>query len=309
MRALSLAAAAALLIVATGAGAPVRAFADTPAAAAPDARPLQFGRFTVEVTGKGPDVILIPGLGSSRETWEATAATLSSNHTVHRIQIAGFAGTPAGDNAKGEAVAAPTVEALAAYIEAKGLKRPAVIGHSLGGESALMLAARHPNLVSRLMIVDAYPFYSLLFSPTVTVEMVKPQATMFRDRMAASDDAAWAASSKQQVQALVSAPERQAQVAGWMIASDRPVVARAFYELMTTDLRPDLGAITAPVTVVYAHNSYIPGAPESYDARIADMYAGVKSKLTLVRVDDSRHFVMFDQPERFASTVAAFLKD
>ena len=51
-------------------------------------------RLSVEVVGQGHDVILIPGLASSREVWRATADRLKATHTVHLVQLAGFAGEP-----------------------------------------------------------------------------------------------------------------------------------------------------------------------------------------------------------------------
>ena len=83
-------------------------------------------RFTVETRGKGPDVILIPGLSSSREIWEPTAKALEGRYRVHLVQVAGFAGAPTGANAEGK-VAAGVAEGLAVYIQSKGLKKPAVI--------------------------------------------------------------------------------------------------------------------------------------------------------------------------------------
>ena len=49
-------------------------------------------RLSVEVIGSGPDVILIPGFGSSREVWRAEATRLAPTHRVHLVQLAGFAG-------------------------------------------------------------------------------------------------------------------------------------------------------------------------------------------------------------------------
>ena len=50
-------------------------------------------RFSVEVRGQGPDVILIPGLTAGREVWRATAAAVPG-YRYHLIQVAGFAGEP-----------------------------------------------------------------------------------------------------------------------------------------------------------------------------------------------------------------------
>ncbi|MBS0296542.1 MAG: alpha/beta hydrolase [Proteobacteria bacterium] len=274
--------------------------------AAPDTLPLIHGRFTVQVVGHGPDVILIPGLSSSRDTFAALVKADAGRHRLHLVQLAGFAGTPAGDNAGGDKVAAPTVEAIAEYIREAKLKRPAVIGHSLGGESALMLAAHHPDLVSRVMVVDAFPFYALIFGKDQTPETAARQLAPWRDGMLKSDDASWRKASAAQTLALVTAPEHQREVQSWMLASDRAVTAHAFFELGTTDLRPELPKIAAPTTVLYAYNSFIPLPAAVMDANVAEMYAGLKS-VKLIRVDDSRHFISFDKPERFVAEAERFL--
>jgi pimeloyl-ACP methyl ester carboxylesterase len=292
----------------------VPAFAQAPAAApapavqpaAADNLPLQYGRFTVEVRGRGPDVILIPGLGSSRETWADLVKAYEGKYRLHLVQIAGFAGTPAGANAQGDLVVEPVVEALHRYVVDQKLKAPAVIGHSLGGVAALMLAARHPGDVGRVMAVDSLPFFAALYGPQMTADMVKPQAAAMRDGMLKSDAAGWAKASAGQVAAMITAPERQRQAVSWMNASDRGVVARAFYELTVTDLRPELPHIAAPVTVVYAYGPHLPMKPEQLDAFDQAQYAKVANR-TLVRIDDSRHFVMFDQPARFQEAVDRFL--
>ena len=119
--------------------------------AARGAAPVLPTRFTVEVTGKGPDVILIPGLSCSREVYRPLAAALSQHYRLHLVQINGFAGQPAGPNANGPFLA-PVEAELAGYIEQNHLNRPAVIGHSIGGLLGIMLSADHPSDVGKLLL-------------------------------------------------------------------------------------------------------------------------------------------------------------
>jgi pimeloyl-ACP methyl ester carboxylesterase len=90
--------------------------------------------------------------------------------------------------------------------------------------------------------------------------------------------------------------------------SDRHAMASAIRDVMTTDARPGLAAMTTPVWAVYAADAN-GGAPEAMaDGMWGREYAtlpGVK----LVRVDDSRHFIMNDQPERLNLLVDEFLTD
>ncbi|HWW12828.1 MAG TPA: hypothetical protein VN018_09935, partial [Brevundimonas sp.] len=54
--------------------------------------PFVSDRLSVEVVGQGPDLILIPGFGCSREVWRVEAERLKATHRVHLVQLAGFAG-------------------------------------------------------------------------------------------------------------------------------------------------------------------------------------------------------------------------
>src|ERR1035437_6756874 len=119
-------------------------------------------RITVTVRGRGPDVVLIPGLASSSAVWDATVARLEGHYRLHIVQVAGFAGSPSRANAQGPIIQ-PTVDAIDAYIKTNKLKAPQVIGHSLGGLMGMMLALQHPEAAGKLMIVDSLPFLSALF--------------------------------------------------------------------------------------------------------------------------------------------------
>ena len=88
--------------------------------------------------------------------------------------------------------------------------------------------------------------------------------------------------------------------------SDRGTVANAFHELVVTDLRPELSQIIAPVTVLYVQPPNVPLPPEEFDASVAGLFANA-SNTRLVRIDHSRHFIQFDQPERFTAEVDTFM--
>ena len=269
--------------------------------------PATGNRFSVQVHGQGPDVILVPGLGSDATVWRATVEQLKDTRRVHVLEVAGFAGAPVGANATGE-VAAPLAEQLARYIDTAKLKAPALIGHSLGGEVALMLAARHPKAAGRVMVVDALPFYSLLLDPKATSDSMKPRAAAFRDGILGAPKAQAEAMQSMLIARLVKTEQARPAVVAAALKSDRGVLARATYEIMTTDLRPELPKIVAPLTVVYAHDASYGIPPEQVDAMFKTVYAPVRSA-RFKRVDGSFHFVMIDQPGAFAKAVEAFLSN
>jgi pimeloyl-[acyl-carrier protein] methyl ester esterase len=263
-------------------------------------------RFSAEITGQGPDVILIPGLTSSRDVWDATVAQLSATHRVHALQLSGFAGEPVGAAAGDGPIVAPFVEELNRYIEHNHITRPALIGHSLGGVSALILARDHPSNVGRVMVVDALPFFSLMIDPNATAQSIEPQAAAARDQMIGMTSEQFAAGQTATMARLVRNETLRQTAVDWSLASDRSAVARGMYDIMTTDLRGDLAAIQTPVTIVYANNPAI--APE---AAVTAYFGGLYAPLPnhrLVKIDDTFHFVPLDNPTAFAAAVEEFLR-
>jgi pimeloyl-ACP methyl ester carboxylesterase len=267
----------------------------------PDAKT---ARFSVTVTGSGPDVILIPGLASSAAVWDGTVAKLKDHYRLHVINISGFAGEPAAANATGE-ILNPEVEAIHAYIAANHLKSPIVVGHSLGGLVGLMLAKAHPEDAGKIVVADALPFIGVLFGPTATVDMIKPQAAAMRDGMQTTPADAFKAQQTGMAQRYATGDADRAKIVDWSMTSDRRVVAEAFYEDMITDLRPDLPNIKTPVVLIY------PVAPGMSAAMVDPVYKGAyagKPDVTFVRIDNSLHFEMLDQPEAFDTALQAALK-
>lgn len=292
------------LFLACAAVAPVSA---APAGAvAMTAAPFVSDRLSVEVVGAGPDVILIPGLGSSREVWRAMADRLKATHRVHLVQLAGFAGEPwtHGDGA----FVRPAVDELARYIRAQGLNRPAVIGHSLGGLSGLLLAQQHPDLVGRLMTVDSLPFYSAMYGPSATADSARPFADQAAAMIIGADDDSFRTMQTQTAQGLSKTPSEQARIVDWSMASDRHALASAMKDVMTTDARPGLAAMTTPVTALYAADADGGPPPALAEAVWSREYSALPG-VRLTRVDASRHFIMADQPQRFAELVDDFLTE
>jgi pimeloyl-ACP methyl ester carboxylesterase len=260
-------------------------------------------RITVTVKGTGPDVVLIPGLACSTEVWDATVKHLEGHYRIHLVQVAGFAGAPAGGNATGP-MFQPTVDAIDAYIKSNKLGAPAVIGHSLGGLMGMRLAIQHPEDTGKLMIVDALPFFCVLFGAQ-DAAAAEPQAAAMRDQVLNETQDAYAVGEKQFLSRLVKSPAGLAAATKWALASDKSVVARALYDDMTTDLRPQLHDLKTPVTMLYPFDAAM-GAPASVDELYHANFAALPNK-TLVRIDDSRHFIMLDQPAAFAAQLDKFL--
>lgn len=293
------------LRIAAAALTPLLVLQPKPAACAPTASPeMRMDHISIVKIGRGSPIVLIPGLGSPRATWDGVAPALAQHHTVYLVQINGFAGDAPGANLQ-PGILDGVVADLRTYLMREKTRAVPVVGHSLGGLVALMLAKAAPVHVSRLMIVDSLPYIGLLFSPDATVPMVEPQAKKMRDQMMANyGKPAYAAYAEAAAARLALKPESRAAVKTWTLASDPRVSGEALYEDMTTDVRPDLPKITVPITLIYPASADGHEKPKS-ETMYKSAYASAPH-VTLVAVSDSAHFVMLDQPERFAALLGAF---
>ena len=263
-------------------------------------------RIGVTVVGSGPDVVLVPGLTSSPDVWQSTVAAVPG-YRYHLVHVAGFAGRPAGANGNGP-VLVPVAEEIARYIREQRLNRPAIVGHSLGGSWAMLVAGRNPDLVSRVMVVDMMPFVGNMFAgPAATPDLVRQMAEQLLQRMTTAQSEE---ERRRQAEATIATMIRtEALRAGPVqhsVTSDMNVVAQAMYDLVTNDLRPEVGRIRVPFTVLWAVPPNAPVTQEQMTAFYAASYAGAP-QAQVRRIPDSYHFIMFDQPELFQRELRAFL--
>jgi pimeloyl-ACP methyl ester carboxylesterase len=255
----------------------------------------QPSRIHVAVRGQGPDVILIHGLSASRGVWNSTVAAMPG-YRFHMVQILGFAGTAAGGNARGK-VAAGVAEEIARYIAANRLGRPAIVGHSMGGSIGMMLAARYPNQVGKVMVVDMVPAPARLSgAPAVAT---RPLARLLSGEIEGADRL------RRDLKGLIG----RFGSTDWLETnSDAGVVGRSLEELLSTDLTPELPRIAAPMTVVYACSEPLKLSRPRIDRFYAAAYAR-RPGTRLVGVARSGHNVMHDQPAAFRAALKAFLAE
>ena len=272
-------------------------------------------RLHVRVEGQGRDIILIPGLASSPEVWQGTVDHLGAQDgagwRIHRIHVQGFAGAPAEGNAQQVGsptpVAAPVADEIARYIREQNLDRPVVVGHSMGGTIGLMLAARHPDLVGRLMVVDMVPFLGALFAgPTADAAGVAAVADQVYAGQANAAPADYRARSVATLTGMIDNAAARVGPLHDDETTDQQVAAASFRELIVTDLRPELANITAPTEVLYVAFRTPGMTAATTDAVYAASYAGLPG-VALKRIDDSAHFIMLDQPAAFHADLDAFL--
>lgn len=268
--------------------------------------PAAHPNFTVRVVGKGRPVLLIPGLTCPGAVWDETVAHYQKQYQCHIISLAGFGGVAAP--ASTDNLLLNVRDQLLAYLKIQNLRKPAIIGHSLGGFMALWLSSTQPEAVGPLVIVDSLPFIGAIQNPAATVEQVRPMAEGMRQQV--SKGQANAAQQRQMAATMVTDTARISQVTRWGLQSAPAAVAQAMYDMYTTDLRPEVARIQQPALVLGSWAAYkgMGATKESTKAIFDQQYA----KLPHHRVEMSeagKHFLMYDDTQWFFQLSDAFLKE
>jgi len=102
--------------------------------------------------GKPPLVILHGMLGSSRN-WQVAGRELSADFHVMALDLRNHGGSPHAEPMTYEAMMADVL----AWLGSRGLGRITLLGHSMGGKLAMLIACRQPPLIERLVVVDIAP--------------------------------------------------------------------------------------------------------------------------------------------------------
>lgn len=267
--------------------------------------------FDVQVSGTGPAIVLIPGLLSTGEVWQTTVARYKDRHSLHVLTLAGFGG-PAP-------IGAPFLsrvrDELIGYLKGvQGVRnergvpsdKPILVGHSLGGFLSFWVAATAPELVGGVVAVDGVPFLPALVNPAATADGAKAQGEQIRTMYAGFTTDQLVSQSRMALGTMITAPADVERALAWVRVADPATAGIAIAELMATDLRPTVGAITAPTLLIGASGS----APESMQPAFQKAYelqvAGV-SKARVIMATKARHFIMFDDPAFLFAALDEFL--
>ena len=101
--------------------------------------------------GEGNDLVLIHGFGSDRLSWAGTSPALMEVARVHSLDLPGHGDSLAVEAGDGSPLA--LAEMVADALDANGITRAHLLGHSLGGAIAMVLALAQPGRVLSLSLL------------------------------------------------------------------------------------------------------------------------------------------------------------
>jgi len=258
--------------------------------------------FSVTVTGKGQPIILIPGYSCSGEVWQETVDHLKNRYQCHVLTLAGYAGVPPID----KPILQTVRDQLIQYVKNKKLRKPILIGHSLGAFMSLWASSTEPDLFAKLICVDGVPFISAMQNPAVKADSLRKlpyfDAEVVARNFTSIPDSVYETAQARAMLAQVRDSTRARQIAHWSALSDRKTLGYTLVEMSLTDLRPDLVRITVPTLVL--GSLYFNSAAVS-ERILNEQYRNLPQKT--IAVAQSKHFIMYDAPQWFYQQIDQFL--
>ena len=247
--------------------------------------------------GWGTPALFLPGFTSPGSVWIETMTNLKGNYESHFVSYAGFNGIapikmPWYETIKQE---------LIGYIQREKLNDLIIIGHSMGGTLAIDIAAELPSHVKTLVLVDALPCMRELMMPGVAANQISYESP-YNQQMLKQSKEAIVLSATMMAQHMTMNKEKIDTLAAWSIAADRETFVYGYTDLLKLDLREALAKVKAKTLVVGA------SFPDRnlVAANFEKQYAKLEGR-TLAIAPESKHFVMFDQPQWFYERVNSFL--
>jgi len=226
-------------------------------------------------------MVLVHGAGENHLVWPAQLRRVDGL-TVHALDLPGH-GKSSGH---GRASVEPYVQVVRGFLDALGVERAVITGHSMGGAVAQQFALTYPTRTAGLILmatgaklrVAPQILNGILTDTTATLDLVT------------------------RLEWGPNAPEQLVQLGRMQMAETNPEVAAGDYAACDAfDVRDHLGQIVAPTLVIGGTVDQM--TPRKYAEFLAEKIPGAQ----LVIVEGAGHMVMLEYPDQVAQHVEQFL--
>jgi pimeloyl-ACP methyl ester carboxylesterase len=211
---------------------------------------------------------------------------------VYALDLPGFGGSqtpPSPPSARGGISSGWTVgdyaDVAAEFIRKLDLRQVEVIGHSFGGRVGIKLAAAHPELVSKLVLVDSAGF-SMPFKRKSLYNLVaKIAKPFFIPKIMAG--------ARKKIYRKIGAEDYVAT----------PALQKTFVNIVGEDLSFDMGKIRCPTLIINGENDK--DTPMEFGQRMNSLIPHSKFLI----LNNAGHFSFLDQPEKFTEVLGKFISE
>lgn len=259
--------------------------------------------YWVDRYGQGPPVMLLHGFTGSRSTWYDLVRLIEEEFTTYSVDHIGH-GRTASPAAVDRYRMDRAVDDLVEVMRALGHQQATWVGYSLGGRTALQVAARHPEAVSALVLLGASPGLATEAEREARIQGDEGLAQMIEGQGLEAFVDHWASIPLWASQEThLTAPQREALRQQRM--AQRGVGLANSLRGMGTGSQTWLGDRLADIHVPVLLTA---GSLDTKYVGIAREMSAALPEATLRIIEDAGHAAHLEQPEAFNSTVLEFLR-
>jgi 2-hydroxymuconate-semialdehyde hydrolase len=246
--------------------------------------------------GTGSPVVLVHGIPTNSLLWRHVQGELAADHQVYAVDMIGYGSSDKPEDA--DPSVANQARWLSEFLMACRLESVVLVGHDIGGGVAQLVAAQHPELIARLVLIDTIAYDSW---PEPNIARLKDPK--WDERFESIDLVAGFQRGLQGGMVdtdLATQDTAKIYAEPFMAASPSSYlrVARALRTEDTLDATTAIEAINVPTTIVW-------GAEDSYqDVKYGQRLAEALADAQLVVLENVGHFVPEEAPEELASIIA-----
>lgn len=244
--------------------------------------------------GSGPPLIILHGLFGCKENWRSLARLLAHQFQVFTLDQRNHGQSPHSDEFSYQAMA----DDLLAFLNSQALNRVHLLGHSMGGKTAMQFAACYPRRLNRLIIEDisptAYaPRHLELFAALKQLPLKQLSSRSEAERLMQK-----AVPDLAVRQFLLKNLQRQPD-GGFAWRFNLPVLEKHYSDLIASlDIS---GPIEIPTLFLRGSRSdYLPPT-------LPFEISGLFTRSKMVTIEDAGHWVHAEQPQAFLQAVSTFL--
>lgn len=239
--------------------------------------------------GAGRAIVFVHGIGGDRTRWLPVTGRLTDSHRCVRVDLPGH-----GDSPPDGCDALSAAGAVQQVIESLSLRRPIVVGHSLGGNVVLLHGALHRP--AGVVAVDPVPLFLPHLADSVAPYLARLRSDEFHEAFAEWEAARFPvrhlpAAQRAEIRKAHVGASREVVLSYWA-----NIVSREAAEGMQDRFAAALAAITAPTLVCVAET------PTAEDRAVLD---GMPAA-TVEVWEGAGHYLHLADPDRFADRVRTF---
>ncbi|HXE42398.1 MAG TPA: alpha/beta fold hydrolase [Candidatus Baltobacteraceae bacterium] len=244
--------------------------------------------------GQGGAIVLLHGLFGSSDNWHYVAMQLSEQFRVFSLDQRNHGQSPHSDEMNYPLMAADVAE----FLDSKKIQTATIIGHSLGGKTAMQFALQYPERTEKLIVEDMAPRAYASVYENFMVAMLALDLAKFQTR--------------QQVEEALAPEIPDLTLRRFLLKNlGRNPDGKFFWKIYLGGIRKNAAALRAPISSAIPFTKpmlFIRGEKSDY-VRVEDE-KGIRQLFPNAKIETivgSGHWVHSEKPEEFMRAVREFL--